>query len=143
MTFRAAADAISALQAANAKSAELRTTYGPTFNQVHCAQFEQRNQVPDSHRQLHAIIVQLNELVSHQSTALQLLTTLPIDAAGTENGEGGPSSEELKSQACSLLLDSFGSIQRVAFATPAQILQRTPLSRACAAEIGAFFDKDA
>jgi hypothetical protein len=89
------------------------------------------------------ISAQLNELVSHQSTALQLLMTLPIDAASTENGEGGPSPEELKSQACSLLLDSFGSIQRVTFATPAQILQRTPLSRACAAEIGAFFDKDA
>jgi hypothetical protein len=85
----------------------------------------------------------LNELVSHQSTALQLLATLPIEAAGDDNGTDGPSPEELKSQACSLLLESFGSIQRVAFATPAQILQRTPLSRACAAEIGAFFDKDA
>jgi hypothetical protein len=43
MTFRAAADSILALQTASAsaaKAADLQTSYGPTFNQVHSTAFE-------------------------------------------------------------------------------------------------------
>jgi hypothetical protein len=66
-----------------------------------------------------------------------MLVNIPFEVLGPD----GRPDDEAKLLCCSLLQDSFGSIKNISQANVQDLLDRTPISRASAEELVAFFDQ--